>query len=169
MKKSIIAVLAASLLLAGCGDKGSGEKNGTITKLATTGFFCKTHEMEIQRGGLQGGTGVNGAAFDVTIEDPKLYEIAKAAIKTGAEVQITYHTELNSFCRSDSQDNFLTSIRIIRPGIAGGASAQKFTPLGSGRTVEMTQAQFQQIIDNQTSSLSQTERLVKAIETMSAK
>lgn len=169
MKKSIILALAASLLLTACGDKGSGEKNGTITKLATNGFFCKTHEMEIQRGGLQGGTGVNGATFDVTIEDPKLYEIAQAAIKTGAEVQITYHTELNSFCRSDSQDNFLTSIKIIRPGIAGTTLPTTVTPLGSGRTVEISQAQFQQILDNQTSSLSQTERLIKVIEAGQAK
>ena len=60
MKKITIIALAASLLLAGCGDTGGGEKNGTVTKLAVSGIFCKTNEMEIVRGGLNAGTGVNG-------------------------------------------------------------------------------------------------------------
>lgn len=167
MRTSIVLALAASLMLSGCGDTGGGEKNGTITKLATSGVFCKTNEMEIVRGGLNGGTGVNGSSFDVTIEDPKLLEIAQKAITTGAEVQITYRTEFMTFCRSDSHDAFLTGIKIIRPGIAGTTSSVSGPAPASGGAV--SPAQFQQMLDNQTRSIDQNERLVKVVETLAAK
>jgi hypothetical protein len=171
MKRSIIAVLAASLLLAGCGDTGGGEKNGTITKLAVSGVFCKTNEMEIVRGGFNSGTGANGASFDVTIEDPALLAIAKKAIETGAEIQITYRTEFITWCRSDSSDHFLTGIKIIRPGIAGATPSTPAAPGAPATTAApgVTNAQFQQMLDNQTRSIDQTERLVKVVEAMAAK
>lgn len=157
MKKIVLALCALSLLSA-CGDKGNGEKNGLVTKLATTGWFCKTHEMEIQRGGFNAGTGANGAPFEVTIEDPKLYEIAKTAIDKRAEVQITYHTEINSFCRSDSGSNFLTGIKILRQDAAPATGA------ASATTATLSDAQVQQMLDNQTRSTEQTGRLIKLLE-----
>ena len=163
MKKTILALCALTLLSA-CGDTGGGEKNGTITKLATSGVFCKTHEMEIVRGGLNAGTGVNGASFDVTIEDDGLYQTARKAIASGAEVQITYRTEFASFCRSDSHSTFLTGITIVRPGIAG-ATPKAAATAGSA---SVTSAQFQQMLDNQTRSIDQNERLVRAVETLQA-
>jgi hypothetical protein len=157
-------------MLSGCGDTGGGEKNGTITKLAVSGIFCKTNEMEIVRGGFNSGTGANGASFDVTIEDPKLLAIAQEAIKTGAEIQITYRTELITFCRSDSGDHFLTGIKIIRPGIAGGPSAvSAVAGAPAAGIVAIPAAQLQQMIDNQTRSIDQNERLVKAVEALAAK
>lgn len=164
MKKTAILALCAGLVLSGCGDTGGGEKNGTITKLAVSGKFCKTNEMEIVRGGLNGGTGVNGAAFDVTIDDPKLLKIAQDAIATGAEVQITYRTEWVSFCRSDSNSTFLTGIKIIRQGIAGSKPAGA-PSVGAGG---VSNAQFQQMLDNQTRSIDQTERLLKIVEARKA-
>lgn len=170
MKKTAVLAITASLMLSGCGDTGGGEKNGTITKLAVSGIFCKTNEMEIVRGGFNSGTGANGASFDVTIEDPKLLAIAREAIKTGAEVQITYRTELVTFCRSDSSDHFLTGIKIIRPGIAGATSAASATtgsqPAGM---VTIPAAQLQQMIDNQTRSIDQNERLIKMVEALAAR
>jgi hypothetical protein len=163
VKKIVLALCALSLLSA-CGDKGNGEKNGLITKLATTGFFCKTHEMEIQRGGFNAGTGANGAPFEVTIEDPKLYEIAKQAIDERAEVQITYHTELNSFCRSDSQDNFLTGIKIIRSGSAVKAAESTAATVTTQGGTTLSGPQVQQMLDNQTRSTEQTGRLIKLLE-----
>lgn len=171
MKKTILA-LCALALLSGCGDTGGGEKNGTITKLAVSGKICKTNEMEIVRGGLNGGTGVNGAAFDVTIEDPKLLKIAQDAIATGAEVQITYRTEWLTFCRSDSNNTFLTGIKIIRPGIAGttpAAAAPTGGTAAPSAAAGITNAQLQQLLDNQTRSIDQTDRLVKAVEKLATK
>lgn len=173
MKKLTIIALAASLLLGGCGDTGGGEKNGTVTKLATSGVFCKTNEMEIVRGGLNAGTGVNGSSFDVTIEDPALLKIARDAIRTGAEVQITYRTEFITFCRSDSGDAFLTGIKIIRPGIAGTPSqpqAAGAAATASTGTASVSSTQFQQMldqqkqaIDNQSRSIAQNEQLIKIV------
>lgn len=169
MKTSIALALAASLLLSGCGDTGGGEKNGTVTKLAVSGLFCKTHEMEIVRGGLNSGTGVNGSSFDVTIEDPALLKIAQEAIKTGAEVQITYRTEAITFCRSDSHDAFLTGIKIIRPGIAGSATGKTTPSAAPTSGPGISNAQFQQMLDNQTRAIDQNERMVKAVETLMAR
>jgi len=167
-KASLVLALASTLLLGGCYVTATGEKNGTITKLAQSGLFCKTWEMEIVRGGFASGTGVAGSAFDVTIEDMNLLKTAQAAIETGAEIRIRYRKELNSFCRSDSHSYFLTSIEILNPGIAqkgaDGSKAPVGTATGSPAAVILTNAQLQQLLDNQTRSLDQNERLLKAIE-----
>ena len=169
MKKTIIA-LCALTLLSGCYEISTGEKNGVITKLAQSGVFCKTWEMEIVRGGLTSGSGVVGAPFDVTIENPDLVKIAKQAIDTGAEIRIHYSREMVSFCRSDSDSTFLTSIEILRPGNAtlqkAGAAASAASPAS---VPGPTGAQFQQMLDNQTKSIDQNERLLRIVEAKQAK
>ncbi len=60
------------LCLAGCKDMGNGEKVGQIIKLNRQGFFCKTYEAELIRGGLNNGSGAASTLFDFTIEDERL-------------------------------------------------------------------------------------------------
>lgn len=141
--KQILLAVAACLVLTACGDYGSGEKIGTFVKLKQEGFFCKTWEAEIVRGGMNGGSGVMGQPFDVTIEDPSLISKVKDLMESQSEVKITYHTEINTFCRSQSGDNFLTSIApqgrtetAIKADVAGNigvapVKASKLTPTSS--------------------------------------
>ena len=65
----LVAVTSLAVATTACWSMGSGEKIGVVTKLARHGVFCKTWEGQIVRGGLNGGSGVVGAAFDFTIED----------------------------------------------------------------------------------------------------
>ena len=107
----VLCLVTPLLFLVGCGDLGSGEKLGTIVKLSTHGFFCTTYEAQLIRGGMSNGSGAFGVApFDFTIEDIRLVEQVKKAVEAQQEVKITYHEEMNSFCRSDSNSYFLTSI-----------------------------------------------------------
>ena len=115
MKKTLMMVALAGLTLAGCRDTGSGEKIGMVTKLAQQGVFCKTWEGEIVRGGMNGGTGVNGSSYHFTIpDDEALVKKVKSAMESQQEVKISYRTEWATFCRSDSPSNaFLTNIEVI--------------------------------------------------------
>ena len=84
MRKSLLAyALLSTVTLSGCIDTGSGEKIGSIVKLAQEGVWCKTWEGEIIRGGLSNGSGVNGQSFRFTIEDnPELVEKIKGVMES---------------------------------------------------------------------------------------
>jgi hypothetical protein len=147
---SVILLASASLSLSSCYEVGTGEKNGTITKFAKTGFFCKTWEAEIQRGGLNSGSGVIGAPFDFTVEDPSLVQKVQDAIDSQREVRIHYRSEFNSFCRSDSQDHFLVSIDYVAAGQGGTVRADGKPVVGTNLTpaqVNRLLDQNQQVID----------------------
>lgn len=116
MRSISVAVLIAGLALVGCKDTGSGEKIGVVTKIAKHGFFCKTWEGEIVRGGMTGGTGVNGQAFHFTVQDPALVEKVHESMLAQSEVKLTYRTEFSTVCKSESPDNaFLTNIEVLTP------------------------------------------------------
>lgn len=124
-KTSIIAALAC-VSLSGCGNVGNGEKVGQVVKLAETGIICKTWEGEIVRGGYNGGSGVQGASFDFTIEDPALLAQIQAALDGQYEIRLYYRTEMVTFCRSDSSDHFVTKVEVLNrapthPATVGGA------------------------------------------------
>ena len=106
---------ALMLCLAGCGDYGTGEKVGTIIKLSRQGVFCNTWEAEMVRGGMNNGSGSFAVApFDFTIEDASLIPKVQQAFNNQTEVKITYHSEINSFCRSDGSSHFLVKIEPMR-------------------------------------------------------
>lgn len=116
--KLITAILLPPLALslavcASCGfnsSPGDGEKVGQIVKLANTGMIYKTWEAEIIRGGFQGASGVNGTAFDFTIESPALADTVRAYMEAQREVRITYRSEgIWRVGRSDT-GHFLTTI-----------------------------------------------------------
>jgi uncharacterized lipoprotein NlpE involved in copper resistance len=112
-KLSIAAIAVMSVALVGCGERANGDKVGMITKVAKQGWWCPTWEASIQRGGFNAGTGVSGAAFEFTIEDPKLLKQVQDAMEQNLEVKITYRQEIVTFCRSESDDHFLTGIQVI--------------------------------------------------------
>lgn len=104
----------SSFLLTGCYETGSADKIGTIVKVGNgQGIFCKTIEAEIIRGGFSGGTGASGQSFHFTIESPEMAAKLRVAMDTQQEVKIKYHTEMASFCRSDSESTFLDSFEIV--------------------------------------------------------
>lgn len=82
----------------------TGEKIGTITKLAKQGPFCPTWEGQIIRGGISGGTGAFGAPFDFTIPDSRLdlVDTLRDAMDKGVEVKLYYTSYTPVFCSSDS-------------------------------------------------------------------
>jgi hypothetical protein len=113
MKKMILAAIVAATTLTGCLKTGDGEKIGMVTKLAKQGVMCPTYEGEIVRGGLNGGSGVNGASFHFTVESEDMAKKVKEAMEGQKEVKITYSSEFATLCRSDSGNHFLTSIDVI--------------------------------------------------------
>ncbi len=152
MKRSVLAVLASSILLSGCWETGTGEKVGVVTKLAKTGLFCKTWEGEIIRGGLTDGSGAMGQSFQFTIEDESLVPIIQDAVKHGKEVRIQYRSEAITWCRSDSGDHFLTKVEVVKPGEMG--NGPRVTPQASptpsaAGTVTIRADQLDRILDQQ--------------------
>lgn len=141
-------VVFGCLALVGCGDWGSGEKVGVITRLTKQGWFCPTWEAEIIRGGMNAGTGVMGQAFHFTIEDPSLLPTVEAAFNSQKEVKITFHGERVTFCRSDSNDFFLTKISLIdQSSTLDTKSAPSATGASREAVLKQLLDQNQQILD----------------------
>lgn len=93
-----------------CHDTGTGEKVGQIIKLNKQGVFCQTYEAELIRGGLNNGSGASSTIFDFTIEDEKLIPAIQDALDKQYEVKLKYRMEFATWCRSDSENHFLTGI-----------------------------------------------------------
>lgn len=86
-------VILFALIPMGCGkgfNAGEGKKIGQIVKIGQHGMFCSTYEAEIIRGGLNGGSGVNGLALDFSITDQKLYEQLIEAMEKQQEIELSY-------------------------------------------------------------------------------
>lgn len=153
----LIAV-SLTFLLGGCWDMGGGEKIGSITRLQRTGAFCKTWEGEIIRGGLNSGSGVVGNAFHFTVEDDALALQVQKAMEAQQEVKISYREEMNSFCRSDSHNYFLTKIEPLNVVSVPPTQTKEvtITPTVQAKPTDVTQEllkQNQQMIANQQAML----------------
>lgn len=109
---TLVVMCVAMITLTGCIDKGNGKKVGMLTKASQEGILCKTYEATIQRGGFNGGSGVNGQAFNFTIENsPELVKKVEELMNRQAEVEITYRSEVATFCRAESDNHFLVDIK----------------------------------------------------------
>lgn len=119
MKKvicEIILLVAAVIIFSGCNRfTGSGEKVGTVIKLAQEGYWYKTWEAELVRGGMNGGSGsFSVKPLHVTISDESLLPKVQKAFDEQKEVVVTYVEYANAFSTySECNDGckFLTSIR----------------------------------------------------------
>lgn len=151
MRRTIkyFVAIALSLPLLACGDWGTSEKMGVITRISKQGWFCPTWEAEIIRGGMNAGTGVMGSAFHFTIEDAALVPIVTAAFEAQREVKITVHGERATFCRSDSGNHFLTKITLIDQSNTLGTTSAPAAVGGSPRDAALKQLldQNQQILN----------------------
>ncbi len=126
--RAALLLFLAVPILTGCWETGNGEKIGTITRLNKRGVFCQTWEGEIIRGGLNTGSGVMGAAFHFTIEDEKLVPLVKHFMETTQEVEIGFRSEAVTFCRSDSRNYFLKSIRPLNQVATPPAQSKDIYP-----------------------------------------
>jgi hypothetical protein len=110
MKFSLILLI--SLLVSGCWTLEEGEKVGQIVDVHKSGFFVKTWECRLIRGGLDDGSGTIGTKLDLTIENDYVAHKAIEFMKDKKNVIIKYHQEFFTFLRSDSNNYFLDFIEI---------------------------------------------------------
>lgn len=118
MKLKLLGLsLIATVLLTGCGEIAQGSKVGQVVKVnESSGFICKSVEVEIIRGGFNAGSGAMGGSLHFTIENnPKLVEMVKKAMIDGSEVEVDYRQEFMSFCRSDSNNTFGSDVKLVKP------------------------------------------------------
>lgn len=139
-----VTILSLTASLSGCWDMGSGEKIGSITRLQRTGFFCKTWEGEIIRGGLNSGSGVMGMAFHFTVEDDALAKKVEQAMDAQQEVKISYRAEVVSLCRSDSDNHFLTAIEPLGSVSVPPTQSKDVPGIMSPRPADITQELLKQ-------------------------
>lgn len=111
----LLGLSLATVLLTGCGEVARGSKIGQVVKVnEASGLFCKTVEVEIIRGGFNSGSGAQGGSLHFTIENNKNdLELVKKAMLDGSEIEVNYRQEFATFCRSESQNNFADSIKIV--------------------------------------------------------
>lgn len=128
MKKTLLLGTLVATLFSGCYNIAEGEKIGQVTKVnKASGFFAKTVEVEIIRGGFNGGSGAQGQALHFTVENkPDTVKLLETAMTNGDEVKVQYHTEFITFLRSDSQNTFGDNVTVIRgtPTAPNGQSVQ---------------------------------------------
>lgn len=117
MKKSLAlaCMLACIAFLAACNlNRGSGEKVGTIVKFAQEGLLCTTTEIEVIKGGMNGGSGAFGVApLDATIKDPVLAAKAEKYFNSQTEVRIKYSlVTMTTPCSTEQRGHahFVTAI-----------------------------------------------------------
>lgn len=113
--KLLILSTLIMVLFTGCGEVAKGTKIGQVIKVnEASGFFYKTIEVEIIRGGFSAGTGAQGGSLHFTIENnPNNLEIVKKAMTDGSEVEVEYHKEIVTMFRSDSDNVFGDKIKVL--------------------------------------------------------
>ncbi len=94
-------------------DTGEGKKIGQIVKIGQHGMFCSTYEAEIIRGGLNGGSGVNGSSLHFTIKDKKLANQLEKAMEEQQEIELSYKQgKFTGFCYGET-NIFATGFKIL--------------------------------------------------------
>lgn len=116
MKLTHAFVIAVCVGLAGCLDYSDGDRIGTVVKLSKKGFFCKTWEGQMYLGGLKkhtnsdGNTSMVANTWDFTVEDASYVPALQKALETGTPIKVRYNQEFATFCRSDSENYFITGV-----------------------------------------------------------
>lgn len=113
----LFALAVIIVAVGGCNRHvGRGEKVGTIIKLSQEGYFYKTWEAELIRGGMNGGSGAfSTTPLHVTVSDESLLPAVQKAFDEQKEVVVTYSEYSNVFPITTSECTegckYLTSIR----------------------------------------------------------
>lgn len=103
MRKLCLLILL--MCLSACKINSEGEKIGIIVKCAHEGFFVKTYECEIIRGGINDSSGTLGKSFHFTVEDKSLIPLFERALNEQKEVKLYYHQEWITFFRTETHSN----------------------------------------------------------------
>jgi hypothetical protein len=98
-----VALVVVTICFIACGHvTGNGTRVGTIIKLSDEGWWHKTHEIEIVRGGMNAASGGFGVKpFFATISDEYTYQQAMQYFNTQTEVEINYTDLFGSFWSSE--------------------------------------------------------------------
>lgn len=168
MKMNLAILAAAVLAVSACTPVPAGQKNGTITRIQQKGSWHPTWEGEIVRGGsFTGGTGVQGAAFDFTVTDPKLLKQVQDAFENQQEVRIKYHQSWPAWWSSDSEGNFLDGIEVIAENQGGTVTEQRGAaqPAPAAPVVNTgnTDARFNQLMEQNQAILKQNQQLLETL------
>lgn len=112
-----VSLAFCAAVLTGCTHvTGGGVHVGNIIQLSDDGLFVKTHEIEVVRGGMNGGSGsFSTKPFYGTINDPGLLAKAQDAFDKQYEVKVTYTTYFFTPLASDNGDTFVTDIEPANP------------------------------------------------------
>lgn len=92
-------------------NNGAGERTGQFVAIQRKGFFCKTWEAELIKGGMSGGSGSFGVApFWVTVPDIMVEQV-EGCLDNQTEVKISYYSaRIFSPFSSDSGGDFLIGL-----------------------------------------------------------
>lgn len=113
-----LAIALASVCLAGCGHVTERSTHiGTIIQASDSGIFHKTHEIEVVRGGMNGGSGnFSTSPFFATVNDEVTWGQAQQYMDRQQEVKVSATCVLFAPWSSDNWDDsipgscFVTSI-----------------------------------------------------------
>lgn len=113
--KKLLLVALLPLALTSCWETAKGDKVGVVVKCASEGVLIKTYECELIRGGMNSGSGSFGTPFHFTAENKADVPVLEDALNNQREVHISYHQELITLFRSETDNNmFLDSIQIVQ-------------------------------------------------------
>jgi hypothetical protein len=121
--KNLFVISAACVALTGCSGRivNQGEKVGSVIKVSSQGYWNKTNEVEIVRGGINGGSGAfSTTPLHATIADQDLLRKAQNALDQQYEVKVKYDDYwCYTWLYSESDCVFLTSIEPLKAKAEG--------------------------------------------------
>ncbi len=90
----------------------SGEKVGTVIKASQQGFFFKTNEVEIVRGGMNAGSGsFSVTPLNGTVHDDKLFKQLQDALENQYEIRVQYRDYFWTPISSDNGGLYIVSMQ----------------------------------------------------------
>ena len=121
MKIFVLCVVLLVFILAfastGCTHlTGSGTKVGSVIKVSSEGLFFKTNEVEIVRGGMNGGSGsFSTTPLNGTVTDDAVLAQLRDALNNQYEVEVQYRDYLWTPISSDSASRYIVAVHKLDP------------------------------------------------------
>lgn len=114
--RKIIALCILMGFCAGCGHVvATGTKVGTIIKVYNGGFWHRTWEMEVIKGGMNGGTGSFSTTPEwITLTTPEQVAEAQHDMDAQQEVQVAYTQTFWAPYSSNEDYKFCNSITRLK-------------------------------------------------------
>lgn len=116
---ALLLCVTSALMLSTTGcthSMGGGEKVGSVIKIAQEGFFIKTNEVELVRGGMNGGSGAFWVTpLHCTVNDDALLAKFQDALDKQYEVKVQYRDYFYTPISSDSNNRYCVSLQPFKP------------------------------------------------------